>query len=453
MVVCSEALARVSEKSNLKRAWRWISASPDQLYRDYCGPAYADFSLYAGELLDEIRDQLLSGTYEPSSARKVYLPKRDRTTRTYTILSARDQVIYQAFVNVVADRFAPVARPGYLTQSFGHLYAGRTSRTFYRDWRICRRTYISKARIAVASGLEYTATFDLTACYDTISHSVIKHLLRDLGFERDFCDSFCEYLNAWTANRRGIPLAAGIPQGPLGSGLIADLVLHDFDERLQLDRQMMYLRYVDDIRLFGRTPNELDLQLRKLVEISKGIGLNPQSSKLDVHRVLDINAELKSISDPRENWDTGDGVDQKLLIRRILELTRRSQVEDDTRFKYALSRARPCSRLNDRLVRTLYCRQDLFHSIMRYFRKYSRLPGRVGKTFADRIRGPEMSPSVRAVLLDSTDGRVAQRHDDALDRLAKSLWRSADLPDSTDRHHHTGLERPDPNRAPQHLSS
>jgi hypothetical protein len=82
MVVCSDALKRVFERSNLKRAWRWISASPDQLYRDYCAAAYADFSLYANELLDEIRDQLVSGTYEPSPARKVYLPKRDRTTRT-----------------------------------------------------------------------------------------------------------------------------------------------------------------------------------------------------------------------------------------------------------------------------------------------------------------------------------------------------------------------------------
>jgi hypothetical protein len=193
MVVCSDALARAFEKSNLKRAWRWISASPDQLYRDFCAPAYADFSLHADDLLDEIRAQLVSGTYEPSSARKVHLPKQDRTARTYTILPARDQVVYQAFVNVVADCFAPVAKPEYLTRSFGHLYAGRTSRTFYRDWRICRRAYVGQARIAVASGLEYTATFDVTACYDTISHSVIKHLLSDMGFERDFCDFFCEH--------------------------------------------------------------------------------------------------------------------------------------------------------------------------------------------------------------------------------------------------------------------
>src|SRR5579862_1602754 len=214
-MAASGALAEVFARSNLKRAWRWISNSPDQLCREFCGSGYADFSICPDTLLAEIADCLQRRIYEPSPARKIYLPKRDRTSRTYTVLSTHDQVVYQAFVNVIADRFDVIARSGYLNVSFGHLYAGRRSRTFYRDWRTCRRNYIGQARRAVESGLEYTATFDLAACYDTIGHSVIKVLLTNLSLDRDFCDLFCSYLSRWSVHERGIPLDVGIPQGPL----------------------------------------------------------------------------------------------------------------------------------------------------------------------------------------------------------------------------------------------
>jgi len=336
-------------------------------------------------------------------------------------------VVYQAFVNVVADRFDAVARSGYLNVSFGHLYAGRKSRNFYRDWRTCRRNYIGQARRAVQSGLEYTATFDLAACYDTIGHSVIKYFLTNLNLDRDFCDLFCSYLSMWTVNQRGIPLDVGIPQGPLGSGLIAELVLHDFDVSFEKRQGICYLRYVDDIRLFGRSEPELEMLVRKLVEISKGLGLNPQSSKLDVHLVKDIAAELKSISSPPEDWAKGAKVDQERLIRRILELTRRSRVHDDTRFKYALSHAQPSARLNNRLVQTLDHRPDLLHPIARYFRKHKKLPRRTGEAFADRIRCAQLAPLVRAALLDTADGRLVNSQEQTFDRLAKSLWHAKTL--------------------------
>jgi hypothetical protein len=423
-----DTLAKALEPPNLRRAWRWISASPDQLYRDFSGQSYADFSLCPNELLEDIRDHVQRGFYEPSAARKVYVPKRDLTSRTYTILSVQDQVVYQALANIIADRFDAIARPGYLKQSFGHLYAGKTSRTFYRDWRECRRTYIRVARSAVDAGLEYTATFDLAACYDTISHAVIKHFLADLGLDESFSCLLCECLNAWTANERGIRLGSGIPQGPLPSGLIAEVVLRFFDLHLNVPAEVRYLRYVDDIRLFGRSKQQLDLLMRDLVAISKAIGVYPQASKLSVHLIEDINSELKSISSPSEGWDRGSPPNQEKLIGRILELTRRSRVHDDTRFKYGLSHALPSARLNRRLVRTLDYRPDLVYPIARYFKKYPRLPRRTGEAFVVRIRSLELAPAVRAALLEVSDGRMLDSQDQALNKLAKSLWNSTDLP-------------------------
>src|ERR1700693_1566103 len=106
-MAASGTLSQVFERPNLKRAWRWISNSPDQLYREFCAPGYADFSICPEILLEEIADRLQRRIYEPSPARKVYLPKRDRTSRTYTILSTYDQVVYQA-LSLVCELSGPI---------------------------------------------------------------------------------------------------------------------------------------------------------------------------------------------------------------------------------------------------------------------------------------------------------------------------------------------------------
>ena len=148
----------------------------------------------------------------------------------------------------------------------------------------------------------YTASSDLTASYDSIDHRVLKHFLLNLKLEPELCDYLCELLRTWTSSSSSVPIyqGHGIPQGPPPSGLLSECVLRHFDDNGPASKTIRYFRYVDDIRLFAKSERSIRKRLILLDRISKEIGLFPQSSKIFIHRVRDIDSEIKTISNPPE---------------------------------------------------------------------------------------------------------------------------------------------------------
>ena len=399
-----------------------MQASHDATYREYRQEAFTDLSRCPAGLLKLLSDRLNRSIYEPSAARKVQLPKRSPAARTYTLPCIEDEIVYQALVNVIADRLHPATKSNYFVSVFANLYAGKSSRTFYRDWRVCRRKYIRRARQSVEQGLQYTATFDLTACYDTLDHQVIDHELKTLGFERDFREMIVRLLAKWAQCDVAIPRGCGIPQGPLGSGLLSELVLRHFE--LRFSPYVPYLRWIDDIRLFWSSPERLHECLEKLDLIGKEVGLHTQASKTEVHIVQDIEAELGSISTPNDDWRSSRPVNQRRLRRRILSLSPRLRVENDTLFKFAVAHAEPSAHLNARLIRILEGRPDLFGTIVRYFRRYERIPRTAAKLLAGMIRRTSLRSSVRASILATVIGRSDLESRGALDAYLKTERRA-----------------------------
>src|SRR5262249_45118966 len=132
------------------------------------------------------------------------------------------------------------------------------------------------ARQAVADGFRFRARFDLTAFYDSLDHGVLRHFLLKIGCDKEFCDTFTEWLSRWTATQRQIYHNHGIPQGPLGSGMLAEVVLQHFDRHHGSPNAVRYLRYVDDTRLFARSEKELRRMVTRLDLLCKDVGLFPQ---------------------------------------------------------------------------------------------------------------------------------------------------------------------------------
>jgi retron-type reverse transcriptase len=131
-------LVEAFRRENLHRAWRWVKSNPDANYKSYCGQAYSRYAVADASLIDELRNHLVRGIYEPTHATKILLPKKSGILRPYTILTVEDQIVYQAMVNLVAERLAPAIRSQYLHVSFGHMYAGKIvfGFTSLGDWDI-----------------------------------------------------------------------------------------------------------------------------------------------------------------------------------------------------------------------------------------------------------------------------------------------------------------------------
>ena len=104
--------------------------------------------------------------------------------RPFSLLTVEDQIVYQALVNVVAERLHPKIRHRYRREIFGHLYAGGGNTWFYQKWQWTYAAFNKAAREAFASGFRFTAKFDLTAFYDSLDHAVLGYFLRELHLDR-----------------------------------------------------------------------------------------------------------------------------------------------------------------------------------------------------------------------------------------------------------------------------
>ncbi|MEX2215952.1 MAG: RNA-directed DNA polymerase [Phycisphaeraceae bacterium] len=424
-------LDQLRHPDNLRRAWRWLRSSPDAAYKSYFRSLYQRFAVAEEALLDDLGDRLRRDIYEPEPSTKLFHPKASGILRPYSLLSVEDQIVYQAALNLIAEKLSPRVVQRYHKTVFGHLYAGKTSTWFYRKWSDGYKAFNQATKQAFADGYVYTASFDLTACYDSLDHRVLKHFLGKLGFDPDFCAKLTEWLEKWTATGRGIFHNHGIPQGPLSSGLLSEVVLSYFDDLKLKHTDFRYLRYVDDIRLFAKDEHTLRRLLIRLDEMSKDIGLFPQSGKISIHRITNIDDELKSVSNPPETAITRLFTDQMKLLDRIKELTPRYRISNATRFKYLLAYATPSAQLTARLWRILEHHPEIYRSICNYLKRYTKLPRVAGEKLVEVIKASTLYPSVRAEFISAADGRLGVTQDRKLARMLKKLWlpraMSADL--------------------------
>jgi hypothetical protein len=163
---------------------------------------------------------------------------------------------------------------------------------------------------------------------------------------------------------------------------------------------------VDDIRLFSKSEKELRDQLVSLDLRSKAIGLFPQASKIDIHLVVDINEELKTISNPLESVVMTPEPDQDKVRKRLVELSPSFNVKNETRFKFVLGRALPNAMLSQRLL-TIYERQPhLYRPIFNYLAKATKLPKSTSQYSMKLLRQHDYYPAVTASLIEAIRDRI-----------------------------------------------
>ncbi len=431
----SKGLEEAIKKDNLNRAWRWIKSNPDRRYKKYFRDFYASYSLIEDFVVDDIYKKIKENTYEPSHGCKVYIPKASGVLRPYTLLTIQDQIVYQALVNVVAEQLLPKVKNSYYKTTFGNLYAGTKSIWFYRKWSDGYSQFNNEAKKAFAEGLKFTASFDLTACYDSLDHNVLSHFLKELKFDNNFITFLTRCLSKWTGNESTrIYHHHGIPQGPLASGLLSEVALKYFDIKYGSHPKMRYMRYVDDIRLFASSERELREMLVHFDRLSKDIGLFPQSSKIEIHEVKNINDELKSISNPSEIIIKTKIINQQKVQKRLVELTSGYKIYNTTRFKYILAHAEPSYKINTRIWKIFKKQPSNYESIFSYFQRYKFLPVSVVNMIIKEINSKPVYSAITAGLFETLAGRVKNKELKKFKELVKKYWKPGTLVSEVELH-------------------
>lgn len=430
------SLKLASRVDNLQRAWGWIRSNPDRVYKEHFRALYSAYATADSRLLGQLGNRMARGIYEPTDSCKLFLPKPSGILRPYTLLGIEDQIVYQAMANIIAERLMPHVRGRYNKQVFGHQYAGSTSLWFYKKWTDGYKAFNHAAQTAFSNGYTWTASFDLTAFYDSIDHNVLRHMLGGIGIDQDFCTELTRLLNKWTATRTQIYHDHGIPQGPLSSGLVSEAVLKHFDENFKTRFDVQYLRYVDDIKLFAKSEEHLRYALVTLDRLSKDVGLFPQSSKIDIRQISNIEDELKSLSLPVEAALSGAVPDQRGIQRRLAELAPRQDnyvVSNPTRFKFLLSKAQPSLRVLDRVWRVFEKAPHFYPQLATYLKKFELLSDNYAEKLIKEIRKQDLYPAIRASLISAASGRLSATKSKRLRTVLKPLWKPrSNTPDLSD---------------------
>ena len=167
----------------------------------------------------------------------------------------------------------------------------------------------------------------------------------------------------------------GIPQGPIASNFLAEAFLLPIDIRLQKE-EFQYIRYVDDIRLFGRTEGEVRQAAIILEQECRDRGLIPQSTKFEIRKIKsseDAMGALPSIP-PTDNRDASEPImtaEEAISILYTSIDGKLKKVTDKARFRYVMYRAPQDTKFLNIVLKLMPRHPEHIDAFVAYFENFA----------------------------------------------------------------------------------
>lgn len=335
-------LSQLASRRNLELAWRRITTGGNYQYKQLYRNLYYAYEVALDANLRDLRQRLLGGAFTPRHPERIYLPKVSGLHRPLALLSIEDQIVLQAFANLAAKRMQRQRAPLQFKVVFSNIIEKHDSIFFFRRWQNTYGAFQRRIRQHYQSGMRWVGDFDLAAFYDTISHELLLRTIYPRTTNDDL-DWIAQCLRTWSSDRAASGHGHGLPQGPLASDFLAECFLLPID--LALEKRRGYIRYVDDVRLFGATEDEVRADLIELERHCRERGLIPQTGKFAIKRapsIQDAMGMLPSISDPQHEAGS-EKIEKKEARWAFLSAIggKPYRVIDKTRLRYVLYRAEP----------------------------------------------------------------------------------------------------------------
>ena len=336
-------ISQLASKQNLELAWRRITTGGNYQYKRLYRPIYYAYEVALDANLADLRQRLLGGAFAPRHPERIYVPKTSGLHRPLALLNIEDQIVLQAFANLTAKRMQKKRAPLQFKVVFSNILEKPDSIFFFRRWQDTYGAFQRRIEKHYAGGLRWVGDFDLAAFYDTISHELLLRTIYPRTTNNDL-DWIAKCLKTWSSAQSASGHGHGLPQGPLASDFLAECFLLPID--LVLQKRRGYTRYVDDVRLFGTTEDEVRADLIELERHCRERGLIPQPGKFDIKRAQSLQEAmgmLPSISDPQHEGAGTEKINKKQARRTILSAIggKPYRVTDKTRLRYVLYRAEP----------------------------------------------------------------------------------------------------------------
>ncbi len=338
---------QLATKKNLELAWRRITTGGNHQYKRLYRPIYYAYEIALDANLTDLQQRLLGGVFEPKHPARIYVPKASGLHRPLTLLNIEDQIILQAFANLAAKRMQRKRAPLQFKVVFSNILEKPDSIFFFRRWQKTYAAFQDRIKKHYSAGMRWVGDFDLAAFYDTISHELLLKTIYPRTTNTELA-WIAKCLKTWSSDRASSGHGHGLPQGPLASDFLAECFFLPID--LALRKRQGYTRYVDDIRFFGATEDEVRSDLIELERHCSERGLIPQTGKLAIKRARSVREAmgmLPSIADPQHEGDVSEKIDKNQARQAFLSAIggKPYRVTDKTRLRFVLYRAEPDTNL------------------------------------------------------------------------------------------------------------
>src|ERR1700722_3121645 len=229
-------IEEVCERENLKQALRRVKANKGSPGVD--GMTIDEITDYLKQHWQTIREQLLSGTYEPKPVRRVEIPKPDGGgMRKLGIPTVLDRFIQQAVMQVLQKQWDPT----FSQYSYG-----------FRPRRSAHHA-VAQAQLYIAQGYGWVIDLDLEKFFDRVNHDKLMGQIAKRVEDKRLLKLIRAFLNAGVMENGLVsPSVEGTPQGGPLSPLLSNLVLDELDRELEC-RGHRFVRYADDSNIYVRS--------------------------------------------------------------------------------------------------------------------------------------------------------------------------------------------------------